>query len=287
MVNNKLPSPIFIDSEKGSKLALYRYKPISSVHPPIILTHGTFSNAVICQKLAGYLYHAGFDCWIYEWSGHGLSEYGNLTPDAEDHALNDVPSVIKKVKAETHQKTVIWVAHSGGGFMPLMYIARNLHLQKEVQALVALGSQTTGAGKTLGGKMRIIASMMAIKFWGRVPGRYFGLGPEDEYMGFMPQWCRWNWNGEWSGKDGFNYLKAMESIHIPSLFFAGTRDIIAPHYGCYELFSSLSSSVKKYILCGQRSGFFEDYTHSRLIASQNSQKEIWPKILAFIESAIR
>ena len=65
------------------------------------MTHGTFSNALICVELATFLSLNGFDCWIYEWSGHGQSEYGELYPDAEEFALHDVPAVIRTVLAET------------------------------------------------------------------------------------------------------------------------------------------------------------------------------------------
>lgn len=281
--SNFLPEPYFIYSEKNSKLALYRFPHKSSLYPPVIMTHGTFSNASICQELAKFLNKEGFDCWIYEWSGHGRSEFGDLTPDAEDYALCDVPAVLKAVQTETKQKKCIWVAHSGGGFLPLMYMARDDNRQKEIQALVALGSQTTGAGKTFVQKISIILVMVIMRLFGQMPGALFGLGPENECMGFMPQWCRWNWTGKWLGKDKFDYLEAMKKITLPALFIAGGNDKIAPAGGCYELFSALNSTNKKFILCSKKNGFAEDYNHRRLLASQNSQNEIWPEILNFIK----
>ena len=143
---NPLPNPIFIKGEKNSRIALYRYANILSDYPPVILTHGTFSNALICAELAAFLSLNGFDCWIYEWSGHGQSEYGELYLDAEKFALHDVPVVIKTVLAETKKNSCIWVAHSGGGFLPLIYMARNPHQQHKIKAITGIGSQTTGAG---------------------------------------------------------------------------------------------------------------------------------------------
>jgi len=283
MKNNSLPEPSSVDSAKNSKIALYRFPLRSSIYPPVIITHGTFSNASICQELAKFLNKEGFDCWIYEWSGHGRSEFGDFKPDAEDYALCDVPSVIKAVQTETKQKKCIWVAHSGGGFLPLMYMARNNDRQKEIQALVALGSQTTGAGKTFFHKIGIILVRIIMRLFGQMPGPLFGLGPENERMGFMPQWCRWNWTGKWRGYDKFDYLEAMKKITIPALCIAGGNDKIAPPGGCYELFSTLNSRNKKFILCSKKNGFAEDYNHPRLMASQNAQNEIWPVILVFIK----
>lgn len=64
MPDISLPAPVFLDCEKGSSLALYRYAVPSSPHLPVVLTHGTFSNARICSRLAAFLREAGFDCWI-------------------------------------------------------------------------------------------------------------------------------------------------------------------------------------------------------------------------------
>ena len=225
----------------------------------------------------------GFDCWIYEWSGHGQSEFGDLTPDAEDYALCDVSTVLKTVRSATKQKTCIWVAHSGGGFLPLMYMARDDERKKEIQTIVAVGSQTTGAGKTFFRKGGIIVAMIIMRLFGRMPGPLFGLGPEDERMRFLQQWHRWNWTGKWPGKDGFDYMIGLKKITIPTLCIAGGGDMLAPPNGCYDLFTALGSINKEFIVCSKKNGFAEDYDHPRLIASQNAQNEIWPSILDFLK----
>lgn len=281
---NSLPKPIFIKGGNNSRIALYRYENLLSESPPVILTHGTFSNALICAKLAEFLSANGFDCWIYEWIGHGLSEYGELYPDAEEFALHDVPAVIETVLKETKKKSCIWVAHSGGGFLPLIYMARNPHRQHEIKAIAGIGSQTTGAGRTWIGKLTTRILPVVIQMLGKVPGPLCGLGPEDEISGFLKQWCRWNRSGKWIGKDGFNYDKAMGNIHIPTVLIAGKNDLIAPPNGCQQMFQALGSTQKKYVLCSKATGYMEDYNHPRLIASQNAKVEVWPIVLEFIRS---
>lgn len=281
---NPLPNPEFIPGEKHSRIALYRYADLSRQYPPVILTHGTFSNASICQNLAQFLNRAGFDCWIYEWAGHGLSEYGQLYPDAEEFAHHDVPRVIHAVLAKTDSRTCSWVAHSGGGFLPLIYLARNPLVQGKIQAIVGMGSQTVGAGKTIIGKLITRVVPVIDTILGKVPGPLAGLGPEDEVSGFLTQWSRWNRTGRWVGTDGFDYHRAMGKIHIPAFFIAGSKDRIAPPDGCHTLVNSLGSIKKSFVLCSKENGYQEDYTHPRLIASQNAKKEIWPMILEFIRS---
>jgi predicted alpha/beta hydrolase len=281
---NSLPKPVFIKGRNNSRIALYRYANLSSESEPVILTHGTFSNARICAKLAEFLNMNGFDCWIYEWIGHGFSEYGELYPDAEEFALHDVPAVIKTVLKETQKKSCIWVAHSGGGFLPLIYMARNPHHQHEIKAIAGIGSQTTGAGKTWIGKLATRIVPIVIQMLGKVPGPLFGLGPEDEVSGFLNQWCQWNRSGQWVGKDGFDYDKALKSINIPIVLIAGANDLIAPPKGCQRIFHSIGSTQKKYVLCSKANGYMENYSHPRLIASRNAKIEIWPIVLEFISS---
>lgn len=281
---NNLPNPEFIPGEKNSRIALYRYANLSNKYPPVILTHGTFSNALICKNLAAFLNRAGFDCWIYEWTGHGLSEYGQLYPDAEGFALHDVPRVIHTVLTKTNNRTCSWVAHSGGGFLPLIYLARHPLLQEKIQAIAGMGSQTFGAGKTIIGKLITRVVPVVNTLLGKVPGPLSGLGPEDEASGFLTQWSQWNRTGKWVGTDGFDYHKAMGKIQIPAFFIAGSKDRIAPPDGCRALVNSLGSIEKSFVLCSKERGYQEDYTHPRLIASQNAKKEIWPMILEFIRS---
>jgi pimeloyl-ACP methyl ester carboxylesterase len=283
-LKNYLPDPVLIQGEKKSQIALYRYVNLSNRYPPVILTHGTFSNALICKNLAAFLNRAGFDCWIYEWTGHGRSEYGQLSLDAEGFAHHDVPRVIQTVLERTNNRTCNWVAHSGGGFLPLIYMARNPLLQEKIQAIVGMGSQTTGAGKTIPGKLITRILPVIHTLLGKIPGPLSRLGPEDEVSGFLTQWAQWNRSGKWVGTDGFDYDKAMGEIKIPAFFIGGGRDKIAPPDGCRTLVNSLGSLEKSFILCSKENGYQEDYTHPRLIASQNAKKEIWPMILEFIQS---
>lgn len=279
-----LPPPVFVPGKKKSHIAVYRYADRSSKYPPVILTHGTFSNALICRNLAAFLHMAGFDCWIYEWTGHGQSESGQLYLDAEGFARHDVPRVVQTVLEQTNRRTCSWVAHSGGGFLPLMAMARNPLLQKKIQAVAGLGSQTTGAGKTIFGKLVTRILPVIEPLFGKVPGPLLGLGPEDEVSGFLAQWADWNRSGKWVGADGFDYDTAMGEIQIPVFFMAGAKDRIAPPEGCRKLVDSLGSHEKSFVLCSKETGFREDYTHPRLIASQNATQEIWPMILEFIRS---
>lgn len=113
---------------------------------PVLLTHGTFSNAQTCARLATYLADNGFDCWILELRGHGRSEVGPVHPDFERFSEFDVPAALGAVRQHTQQKRLFWIGHSGGGLVSLMYLARHPEACGQVGGIVTLASQATDAG---------------------------------------------------------------------------------------------------------------------------------------------
>ena len=276
--------PLIVEGEQGSKIALYRISASSLVSPiPIVLTHGTFSNGAICFQLAHYLADNGYDCWIYEWVGHGKSEFGSLCPDVEKYAAHDVSLVIDRIKAATNSPNLHWLAHSGGGFLPLMLMARRPEAVPDFRTVINLGSQTTEAGRGISGKMMVGIMFVLCHLLGYAPGPQLGAGPEREFHGFIPQWCRWNWSGRWRGVDGFDYFQNLSHIQVPTLSFAGRGDVIAPVEGCNRLWSELPHPDNRFYTCGKFEGFSEDFNHSRLIASRAAATEIWPKILVWLQ----
>jgi oxygen-independent coproporphyrinogen-3 oxidase len=246
---------------------------------PILLSHGTFSNAQTCTRLATYLAENGFDCWILELRGHGRSEVGPVHPDFEQFSELDVPAALRAVRQKTQNKQLFWVGHSGGGLVPLMHLARHPEACAQIKGIVTLASQATDAGVTWSGWAKIALSAVGNNVMGYAPGPLFKLGPENEFRGVMNQWFRWNWNGRWTGTDGFDYLEGLRRIEVPALCFAGGGDrFIAPYQGCRRLYSALGGLDKQMVFCAKSEGYGEDYSHARIITSSRAQQEIWPII---------
>ncbi|PWB45830.1 MAG: hypothetical protein C3F12_07020 [Candidatus Methylomirabilota bacterium] len=246
---------------------------------PVLLTHGTFSNAQTCTKLATYLAESGFDCWILELRGHGRSEIGPARPNFERFSEFDVPAALRAVRERTQDKPLFWVGHSGGGLVPLMYLARHPEACVQIKGIVTLASQATDAGVTWSGWAKIALSAAANNLIGYAPGPLLKLGPENEFRDVMNQWFRWNWKGRWTGTDGFDYLEGLSRIGVPVLCLAGGGDrFIAPYQGCRRLYNALGGRDKQMMLCAKSEGYGEDYSHARIIASRRAQQEIWPII---------
>ncbi|MBT13686.1 MAG: hypothetical protein CMI02_16825 [Oceanospirillaceae bacterium] len=89
--------------------------------PPVILLHGSFTNRGFWlshkgEGLARHLLDQGFDVWMMEMRGHGMSprnqDYANNT--LERYALYDLPAVSEFV-AEKTSAAPVWAGHSLGG----------------------------------------------------------------------------------------------------------------------------------------------------------------------------
>lgn len=269
----------------GVGLSLLRFAGDGRGDAPVLLTHGTFSNAQVCAKLASFLADQGFDCWILEWRGHGHSAPGNARPDFQYLADFDVPAGLDAVRRITGKAQVFLVGHSGGGLIFLMHLARQPESRARVRGLVTLASQATEAGATWRDKARIAAFATVNKVLGHLPGPMLGLGPENEWRGVMNQWFRWNWSRRWVARDGFDYAKALRDLDVPMLCLAGAGDrFIAPVRGCQRLYDVLGSRDKQFVVCGTSAGFAEEYDHTRIIASRAAGQEIWPVILAWMRA---
>lgn len=264
----------------GVELSLLRFAGDVRWDPPVLLTHGTLSNAHVCGPLASFLADQGFDCWIVELRGHGQSQVTEGNPDFQHLADFDVPAAIEAVRRRTGKSQTFLIGHSGGGLVFLMHLARNPESCKYVKGLVTLASQATEAGTTLSARMKIGGFATITNLLGYLPGPALGLGPENESRSVMNQWFRWNWSRRWLGRDGFDYAEALGHVDVPTLVLAGAGDrFIAPVRGCQRLYDLLGSQDKRLVICGTSTGFAEDYGHTRIIASRAARQEIWPVIL--------
>lgn len=76
----------------------------------------------------------------------------------------------------------------------------------------------------------------------------------------------------------------MKSIRMPIYSIASIADdFIAPPEACQMFLDQFENSLSKFECYSLESGNLEDYSHSRIFQSQNAKKEIWPKVIAWLE----
>jgi oxygen-independent coproporphyrinogen-3 oxidase len=278
------PRPLDVRTADGVRLTVLEFEPRVRRAPPVLLTHGTFSNGSVCTRLAAYLATHGFPCWVLELRGHGASDGRDRRAIFDDFGRLDVPAAVETVRQRAPGERMFFVGHSGGGLAFWMHLARHPEAAAHVQGVVTLASQATGAGLGVRGRVAISLIAAANNLGSRARRRLLRLGPEAEFRGVVNQWFVWNWRRRWRGRDGIDYLAALRGIHTPALCFAGAGDrYIAPVEGCRRLFDALGSTEKKLVICGEAHGFAEDYDHARIVASRGARQEIWPRILGWLQ----
>ncbi|MEH6347246.1 MAG: alpha/beta fold hydrolase [Bermanella sp.] len=267
-----------VDMEFGGQISLCRLQPKNTVGLPIIVAHGTISNGSSVQDLAEHLKEQGFDCWILEWGGHGCSRAASSRNNFESPAFNDTPAAIDYVLKETGHAQLNWVSHSGGGHLPLMYLARTPQCQDKLAGIVAIGAQATDGALDFSSKCRALVLWGVTRVLGNTPKAIVSVGTEGEPTLLLAQWSRWNLSQKWKGADGFDYMSALKLIKTPTLIIAGANDDIAPPTGCRKFFDALGGEGNSWLLCGTANGFSKDYSHGQLIRGRAAKAEVFPRV---------
>ncbi len=271
-----------IDLKGGGHIALHR---LDGPHrgPATLLAHGTMSDSTAIADLGHKLQQEGMDCWLLDWGGQGKSAAAQKRQNFEAPALLDVPAAIEAVRQHTGQDKITWVSHSGGGLLPLMYLARHPKAQEHIQALVTMGAQATDAGKTTSHRLRAHVLKVVTQTFGYTPKAILPPGCLSEPTALLAQWSTWNLAGRWLGADGFDYLPALAQIHIPLLCIAGGADDIAPATGCRRLFDAIGSHDKTWVLCAKSKGFSKDFHHGSLVRGGSARREIDPILIEWLK----
>ena len=102
---------------------------------PVILLHGSFSNRRFWYSpkgigLGAFLARAGFDVWIPEMRGHGLSARNEAYRHnrVADYARYDLPAIAAFVCEQTGE-IPHWIGHSLGGTTLFLASSRTVEVQ--------------------------------------------------------------------------------------------------------------------------------------------------------------
>lgn len=278
----------WIVTEDNAEIAVNRIRPNQSNSDaiPVVLVHGTYSkrNFWVSPKGIGigpFLAEAGFDVWIPELRGHGLSPKGDSFSriTAEEQIRYDLPAVQQYIydKNEGGQS---WIGHSFGGVYILSALSAKWLDQDIMRNLITFGSQISLGESFL--KIPGVAWICSkiIERIGYFPAPRLGLGPEIESAAATVEMIGWKkFMGKWTNSEGFCYWDGMAGIHIPFYAFAGAADKSDPVEGCRILFDSVGSKNKTFTILGKKNGFLIDYDHTGMIVSKEAQKEIWPMVI--------
>ncbi|PXX42734.1 alpha/beta hydrolase [Aquitalea magnusonii] len=252
--------------------------------PPLILSHGTFSNQRSCTPLARHLAALGWQCWLFDWRGHGSSAMPRHPYNFETIAGQDVVAILRAVEEECAPQRPFWLGHSGGGLIASLWLARQGADCSRLAGLLLLAAQASSTGRPWWPQWQIRLMSMLLPLRQQISPRWATVASEAESSLLLRQWCRWNLRGAIRSADGFDYQAALGQQSLPVLALAGGGDcFISPPDGCRHLLQSFASHDKRFVLCDRAHGFLEDYSHDRLLLSKNAKNEIWPLLANWLE----
>jgi len=284
-----------IYTQDGTRLALSRIKPRSrqKLSTPVILIHGSYSTRSfwVSDKGIGlgvYLADQGFDVWIPELRGHGLSPKGDLFSEitAEDQIRYDLPAISDAVFTMT-KTPAFWIGHSFGGLFILAALSVGWLDQDRVSSLITFGSQISLGDRYL--KLPPVAWSLSalLRVMGNFPAPKFGLGPEMESAGTMIETIRWKkFRGRWTTSEGVSYWDGLKKIKIPVITYAAAKDKNDPPAGCRKIHKQLGSIDKMFMVLSKDAGFSKDYDHVGMVVSKEAQEEVWPDLAGWLKDRI-
>ncbi|WP_263139998.1 alpha/beta fold hydrolase [Pseudomonas sp. RIT-PI-AD] len=248
---------------------------------PVILLHGSFSNRRFWYSPRGiglgpYLVEAGFDVWIAEMRGHGLSPRNQdyTRNRVADYARYDLPAIGAFVREQTGQ-TPHWLGHSLGG-ITLAAALGGGYLDEELAASVALfGAQVSQGHWALKIPPLAWICRLLLKRLGGLSGPRWKRGPEDEPLGVVVESLRWHSLFGRFGEADSDWWAGLGKVRLPVLAIAGEGDRQDPAWACRKLAEQFSGP-RHYLCLGTSAGFSQDYGHVDMLVSRQAQEEVWP-----------
>lgn len=251
---------------------------------PVVLVHDGFSNrrcwyTAKGRGLGAWLVRAGFDVWLVEMRGHGLSPRNRSYRDnrVADYARYDLPAIAAFIGEQSGQPAH-WVGHSQGG-LALAAALGGGHLEPaRLASLTLLGSQIRYLHWSLklpplswGARLLLRRREQVGAGWLR---REVGL--EEEPAGVVRESLRWFGLFGRFGEGRADWAAGLAEVAVPVLALAGAGDRSDPPAACRQLLERFGSPVREYLCLGQAAGFAEDYGHAAMLAGRHCQREVWP-----------
>lgn len=249
---------------------------------PVVLLHGSFSNRRFWYSPSGiglgaYLARAGFDVWIAEMRGHGLSPrnlaYKHNT--VADYARYDLPAIAAFVREQNGQ-TPHWLGHSLGGITLAAALGGHYLDEQSAASAAFFGSQVSRIYWPIKVPPVEWSSRLLLKRFHHISGSRFKRGPEDEPIGLALESLRWHRLFGRFGDHDRDWWAGLASSRVPLLAVAAAGDLQDPTWACRKLFEQAAGEPRHFIELGKASGFSSDFGHVEMLVSKEAQVEIWP-----------
>lgn len=315
----------YLQTSDGWKIALHRHQGKGAKHP-VLLVHGLASNAANLDfpikdlSLARYLKKNGYDAWVVDLRGSGLSKKKRLTSIKwyfDDYLFKDLPATVDYILKQTKARKIHYVGHSLGGILAFPF-NQTYHHKKILKSLITVG--TPMAIKTKPGYFKYLFRIdNVLKFIPWVPYKTasklahvfseYLLGLDDHHLfsknNMTPEIFRtmlrhavesvpsslilqihsWIRNSYFGSLDGtINFMENIQDHSMPVMMIVGSIDTFTPPSEVRLAFRRLPGEKKTLKVFGKKHGHRNEYGHIDLILGKHAPQEVFPHILEWMDS---
>ena len=258
---------------------------------PVILLHGSFSNRRFWYSpkgigLGAYLARAGFDVWIPEMRGHGLSPRNRQWRHnrVADYARFDLPAIAAFVQ-ELAGQAPHWIGHSLGGTVLAAALGGGYLGIGRVASAAFFGAQVSRVYWSLKVPPVAWSARVLLKRLGQLSGSRLGRGPEDEPIGLALESLRWHGLFGRFGDKQDDWWAGLAQVDVPVLAVAGAADHQGPVWACRKLFEQLGGTRKQFLRLGREEGF-DAFGHVDMLVSKAAQVQVWPLVARWLNDPV-
>lgn len=330
----RLPDEVhYVTTEDGWKIALSRFRGGSGLGggQPVICCPGLACNARMFdfderRSLARELAAQGFDVWVMDPRGMGLSERPGWFGKSwrfgfEEFVQQDAPAAIRAVTQATGVPRVFWVGHSMGGLIGYHVTARH-ELGDFIAGVVALGSPAdlSRHREVIGMPMQLLEWF--VRGWPVVRlGRLCALiAPLAGRVRRFPETlfvCSKNTSGRslrhfmvevledvprqlldqfadnvfrdlaFDGRPQAQMHVALKAFSPPLLAIAGNRDFIAPPASVHAATKILGCEEVEEITLGDDPAESSAFGHLDLLIGDDAPRIIYPRVIDWLLDRVR
>jgi pimeloyl-ACP methyl ester carboxylesterase len=256
---------------------------------PVILIPGSFSNRRFWYSPKGiglgpYLARAGFDVWIAEMRGHGLSPRNKAYRHnrVSDYVRYDLPALAEFVH-EQNPQPAHWIGHSLGGITLAGALGGHYLDQSRVASAALFGSQISRTYWPLKVPPVEWGGRLLLKQFSVLSGSRLKRGPEDEPVGLALESLRWHGLFGRFGDAERDWWAGLAEVQVPVLAVAAVGDRQDPVWACRKLLEQFGSPVSEFLCLGQENGFAGDFGHVEMLVSKEAQREVWPLVARWLD----
>jgi pimeloyl-ACP methyl ester carboxylesterase len=314
----------FVRTEDGWRLGLAHYRPLRAIPgaPPIVLCPGLgFSGALYDlseeTSLARFLTVHGYEAWVLDWRGRGLSEKPRLGGHRrynwsfDDYVDFDAPAVLEHVCRQSGAARVHWIGLGSGALVAWGVLSGPA--AQRIASVISLGApcyfRRQGGLVSpwllwLWGLLRVEAVMGIFSpLLGRTyPGPLSLLQNRDNiepalyrralvHAACSPSAKEIQQQRAWWQQDVFSaidkqrdYRKALSAVETPSFFLSGPRDPFAPAEMVEASLQALAEIEEKvFVLASRMHGMSTNYGHLDLLLGRNARRDVYPHLLKWLD----